>query len=150
VIQDDDGVAFAAVLAEATRSIMALGLVGGGLAILAFLAFTRSADEATRFAGVIGGVMGSVVTYYFTRGIAESAQRRALAEATERIRVETGADNMALDLEAGLREAKALVAATARERQEYLALLRRAAHDDALRRNLEEVGEEVQHGDAHD
>ena len=70
-------------LPELVRSLLGLSVVLGGLAVIVYLAVARSIDDAARFSGILGGLIGSVVTYYFTRGFAQAAEERAV-EATLR------------------------------------------------------------------
>lgn len=82
---------FTDALPEIVRSLMALGLVFGGLASIIAMAFLRSLDDAARLAGLVSGVMGAGVAYYLTKGVAEAAQRTARAEAQGRVRAQTAA-----------------------------------------------------------
>lgn len=130
-------------LPEVVRSLMALAVVAGGLVAIHHVAVTRSIDDAARLSGILAGLMGAVVTYYFTRGLAESAERRAVEEATARARLQAGADTMAAEMRTKTRQAQEGLEQARQERMEYLLLLARARSDPVLRQKIQEVLGEV-------
>lgn len=124
---------------EAIRSFLAVSLAGGGTAAIVYVALARSIDDAIRLAGLLGGIIGSVIAFYFTKGIAEQAERRAVHEATQRIAVEHGASRLQQEVQDSVPLTMALLRDARRDSRLLARLLKSAAGNPELLAKIEEA-----------